>query len=357
MPWNTERGRKYWRAPQAPATRLLDLYLTDRANPMASPRAGEPGPGSFDLTDLDGRLSVAGGALKYDTLPSTGWDRTIAACSTSFTRAAGLCLGIQNVVSGYGYATFGWMTARAGTIANREAAISPDNDQTLHVTDGLTDLLTGFSQTAGLKYDYRIYCTRDGFLYYAKAATSSTWALLWYKTLAASRLSTLYAAANLHTQPGQITRFEVRARRLKPPQLSAARPGPGALFAGAANGVLDGTVLAVAGAQRGLLFRYQDASNYWKLVIDASANQLQLIKVQGGAASTIGATAFTPPVGDRVNLRVQLNGATIRTYSGTTAGPATTSTTFQLATLAGTDTGAADDYRELVMQTGGVLPD
>ncbi len=58
MPWTYCRGRKAWRQAGAAPYLLQDEFLVPDPNPLANPRICEPGPGTLNVQDLDGRLSV-----------------------------------------------------------------------------------------------------------------------------------------------------------------------------------------------------------------------------------------------------------------------------------------------------------
>jgi hypothetical protein len=59
---------------RSPAYRLLDRFIVDRAAPLSSPRTGEPGPGTWTITDTESKLSVSGGKLQVagKTTPANG---------------------------------------------------------------------------------------------------------------------------------------------------------------------------------------------------------------------------------------------------------------------------------------------
>jgi hypothetical protein len=102
------------------------------------------------------------------------------------------------------------------------------------------------------------------------------------------------------------------------------------------------------------VFRRSDALNFWKLVLDRAGNQLALVKVVAGAATTVATSPFTWATGDTHLLRVVHFGDKLRVFLGNIAGPTATDAFNQ--TAAGIGTLADTTYQRLRCDAGGVLP-
>ena len=76
MPWTYCRGRKYWRRTASRPYRFQDEFTVADPNPLVTPRLAEPGPGSWNVVDLDGRLAVNLNQLAITGAASAAFDRT-----------------------------------------------------------------------------------------------------------------------------------------------------------------------------------------------------------------------------------------------------------------------------------------
>lgn len=78
-----------------------------------------------------------------------------------------------------------------------------------------------------------------------------------------------------------------------------------------ANEIFSSMVRLTAGNQVGLVFRATDSANQYRIVADASANTLRLVKVVNGATSTVAVTNFTVPRNTWFNIKVTAKGSVL----------------------------------------------
>src|SRR4051794_37300450 len=304
MPWTYSRGRKAWRLAAVAPYRLQDEFLVPDPNPLANPRICEPGPGTFNVVDLDGRLSVNFGALTFAGA-SAAWDRTYLYSTMGFARHAGRYLESEFTPQNLDYMRVGWQRAANGLIADNDAMIYIGGGGFINVIDGIDPVSPLYPYAAlTTSYRFRVYDTGDGYHYYVQEAPSPGWTLLWRKTNTNARLFAIYPAIQNIALQGTMQWFRIADGRLKPPVAFLAAPAMGQASGGAADGITEVSLTVPAAGSPGLVFRRSDAANFWKLVLDRAGNQLALIKVVASVATTVATSPFTWATGDTHLLRV-----------------------------------------------------
>jgi hypothetical protein len=354
MPWTYCRGRKAWRQAAAAPYLLQDEFLVPDPNPLANPRICEPGPGTLNVQDLDGRLSVNFGALTFAGA-SAAWDRTYLYSTMGFARRVGRYLEFEFTPQNLDYMRVGWQRAANGLIADNDAMIYIGGGGFVNVIDGI-DPVSPFYPYAALSasYRFRVVDTGDGYHYYVQEAPGTSWTLLWRKTNSNARLFAIYPAIQNIALAGTMQWFRIASGRLKPPVAFLAAPANQQASCGAADGITEVSVTVPAAGAPGLVFRQSDAANFWKLALNRAGNQLELVKVVAGAATTVAASPFTWTTGDTHLLRVVHFGDKLRAFLGNTAGPIATDAFNQ--TAAGIGTLADTTYQRLRCDAGGSLP-
>jgi hypothetical protein len=353
MPWTYCRGRKVWRQPPGSASLLQDEFVVPDPNPLANPRICEPGPGALHVHDMDARLSVNFGALTFAGA-SAAWDRTYLFSSVGFARRAGRYLEFEFTPLNLEYLRVGWQRAANGLIADNDAMIYFGGAGFINVIDGLDPVATLYPYAAGVaSYRFRVYDTGEGYHYYAQTAPETTWTLLWRKTHTNAPLFAITPAIQNIALTGTMQWFRVRNGRLKPPAAFVAVPAPEERRCGAADGITEVELEVPAAGSPGLVFRWADAANFWKLVLNRAGNQLELVKVVAGAPTLVAAAPFTWTTGDTQRLRVVHFGDKLRAFLGNIAGPIATDSFNQAAMGVGTLSDAV--YRRLRCDGGGVL--
>ena len=352
MPYTTCRGKKYWREAAAPPYLFQDEFLLADPNPLTNPRLSEPGPGTFDVVDLDGRLAVAGGALTFAGA-SAAWDRTYLSCPIAWSRKRGRFLEWQFTPTNVGDMTVAWQKSASGLINGHEAGLRIGGGGFVLAQDGLDPVAVQWPYTAGTPYAFRVYDEGTEFLLYARAVSSSTWTLLWRKRLSASPLVTLFIGLNNIALTGTFDYLRVRNGKIKGPAAFVAAVAVNQDVCGAADGLHEVEITAPSSGSPALVFRKTDADNLWKLVLNRAGNTMDLVKVALGTPTTVGTTAIPWTTGERYVFRALTFADKIRTFLGRAAGTLATDGFNQTAMLAGTLADAR--YDNLRVDTGGNL--
>jgi hypothetical protein len=114
---------------------LNDLFTTDDAAPLTSPRTAEPGPGTLVATDTGNRQGIVSGQLKHILTVGRGWGDP-GIWGAAVARAAGMAflshfnISTVNTISGM----IGWDTNQASTL----------DDEALHIENlGLLNARVG----------------------------------------------------------------------------------------------------------------------------------------------------------------------------------------------------------------------
>jgi len=281
-----------------------------------------------------------------------------------FHRRAGRFLEFEVTPQNVAYHRAGWNNGSAGTIQNNEATVYIGGGGFINVTDGLDVVSPLYPYAAGTSYVGRIYDTGAGFLFYIKRTLdpADSWTLLWERSTSYTRLTALWPALNNHSLQGGMDYVRVRQGMVKPPVVFAARPPASYAVAGGADGLLEAMVLAPRNDQPSLYFRVSDPNNYWRAVMDTTANTYSLRKVVAGVETIVSSLTVNWTTGSYYLLRVLYFGNHLRAFSGINSGPTADDAFNQTAALCGTGplTGGGTvvdgDILNLKCQTGGALP-
>lgn len=361
-PWTYQRGKRYWRKFRNPPYELQDEFSLAHATPLPSPQIAAPGPGSWLLTDLDARLSVAGGLLTYNAPPgSPNWNRTMLQSTLAFTRRAGRFLEFEFTPANIGYLRLGFNNQSNPIIDNNEAHFYVGGGSFINVTDGADVASPLYPYVTGQSYTARIYDTGTGFLYYLRPSNVAAWTLIWERTTSAPHFTSLWPNVNNHSIQGSTDFVRVRDGLVKPPVAFQALPAINYPVAGAADGIFEGAIKAPVNDQRSLYFRQTDSAHYWRLVMDTTNNTMALVKNQGGGEVTVALTSVLWSAGAAYLCRAVCFASHIRLFYGLNSGPSTddsfnqTATTFGTGPIGGGAPGNDGDIINLKCQTGGAM--
>jgi hypothetical protein len=336
---------------------IQDEFMVADANPLVDPRIAEPGPGVWDVTDLDARLSVAGGALTIVNPASASWDRTMLLLSVPFSRRRGRFLEGQFTPTANNQdQIIGWQKSESALINAHEAGIRFGGGGFVLVADGTEYVNPLWPYTGGTSYAFRVYdggAEQGDFYYYVRATSTTTWTLIWRKRSSASFLTQLWVALNNIGHDGTMSYLRVRNGVIKNVAGFVTHPSTNQDLCGAADGIHEVQVECPASGSPGLVFRKSSSNNLWKLVLNRAGNTLDLIERNAGVDTTRATTAFTWVTGDTYLLRAVTFGDYIRCFLGRTAGPTYTSSFNNTADLTGTLADAT--YTDLRVDTGGEL--
>jgi len=358
---------------EVPSYILNDQFTTNRAAGAVNGTSAEPTGGARTVNDTDGdALSISGGTL-VSANPNSSWGNP-GIWYSAITRAAGLTLVGTIQKSGSAYAGFGFFpsvpyttqptTATVGFRLNAGATFpflaNPDGGQVAELDNGT--------------YNMAIVLRTTGAYYYIKGGTYTNWTLL--------SISSLLSTATLFPGISEYNNAFPTADNIRIPTATwlpqpiasdgfsgsttdglghtEANGGSGfawtdsvgtwqsssniasatALTGGiavrtlnataGANSIIDVNLTRSAGVG-GLVFRYQDSSNY--LIAYHDGTNVKVDKVIGGTPTNV--ISATGAYGAGRTIRVIMDGTAIRLYYNSALIGTGTITNFATATLHG----------------------
>lgn len=334
---------------------LYDQFNVSAAAPLASPRTCEPGPGTLTLVQTDGQFSIVAGQLVFPTQTTPVWgDQGIITPSTLTNVVGRTLLATIRLTSG-SLTVLAWKEAanldiQAGA-GNRYFINLSATSNTIHVGVASVSSFSVGDWVTNQAYRLAISRRSAGAFMLIKGGAFTEWTLLWVATEAMadslypvlSNLSGVGTLDNLKVADLDApwnTDFGISVQRL------SGSVAAGTSFTHEADCLIEYTVTAVSsGADMDVLFRIQDASNYWRLRVN-NAGGLILAEVVAGTPTTRGSVAGVVANGDRVVIVAA--GSTIRVYEANTLRITYASATnFATATAGEVDT----------LGTGGVVSD
>jgi hypothetical protein len=355
LPWSYSRGRKFWRQGLITPYEFQDEFTIADVNPLVTPRLAEPGPGMWNVVDLDGRLAVNLNQLAITGGGSAAWDRTYLENPQPWARKAGRLLEFKYAPISAGNARIGWQSAPGGLVASNLAMLQYENSGPyLQVRDEQGTIPVNFPTAAGASGQLcRIYDTGTEFLFFVAdpLVSSHYFYPLWRKTSTRSGRADIYHAIQNYDQQFTMDYLRIREGWLPKPTAHLVDPAAGQLALCGADGYCEVQVTTPASGTAELRFRYQDSLNYWRAELNIAGSTLKLVKKIAGTDTTLGTTAVTWTTGEPVTLKAVFFGTAIRIFYGRLAGTATTSANLQSAALCGT--GAAATYRDLIAYGAG----
>jgi hypothetical protein len=281
-----------------PVTYLLrDEFDTAAAAPLASPRTCEPGPGTLTLVQTDGQFSVSGGKLMFPTQATPAWGDLGFRESSGLARQNGravICTFNLSTIAASSGSVYGFKAAADLIITTAQEAFSIRGGAFVYWNGTAeTDLAQALS--TGVNYQFALVSRSAGSFLLVKGGSFTNWALCWVS--ASASFGTLYAMFNNFANVGTLDSF--RVTDLPAPWnndygISAARYA-GAVSAGQAythpqDCLLDFTVTTKPSSGIiVLIFRQQDANNYWSVEINSAGDLLLKETVAG--TPTIRSTA------------------------------------------------------------------
>lgn len=284
-----------------------DFPTTDDA-PITSPRTAEPGPGTGTATDTGNNFSIASGQLTWAARVGDHDPRLIYGSLTHSIRKS--ILG--KVTPGRGAIGFGDAT----TIRPDEAAVGFFANNFLVFPKGAS--LTLATATAGSEYSFAVVLRRYGAYYFIKGGSYSEWTLVYVDNQGNN--ATLYPGIGEYVTSGATT---VNTLRVCGMPLALSSFGlADSRYAGKVSATQAFTHTADCGIELiidemptaanliELRFRKQDATNYWKITLDASANLLLIETIAGVDQPPAGTKASTITANSRIFI--QCFGTTIR---------------------------------------------
>lgn len=274
-------GLSYW---------LRDEFTTDASAPLTSPRAAEPGGGTLTITDTANRLSIASTKLTRVAgfAAAAVWEnpRVVA---DAFSRVAGAALKIQ-INTGTDILA-GWRSSTTGGSASVRYAAFWSNSVTLNFWGTSAEFGLINIVTASTDYSVVLVLRSTGCFLFVKGGTQFTaWSLIWIFGTGAE--ATLYPSVQYQTA-GLVTHDYVRGVTLGAPfdsdngiaTLNVASPAVQD-YTATADLIAEITLTApgTITTEAGLIYRKQDASNYWRAYFNTSG-AFRVDSVTAGAAT------------------------------------------------------------------------
>lgn len=130
---------------------LRDLFTTDEASPLTSPRTAEPGPGTEVIVDTGNRASITGAKLRMIGSVGADWGQP-GVWGAAQTRVAGLAM--LATVKSNTRTMFGWDTNQSGTVEENAYHNDASDSNAIQTRLGGVSIKTGatFNQSATEKY-------------------------------------------------------------------------------------------------------------------------------------------------------------------------------------------------------------
>lgn len=296
---------------------LLDRFTTDAAAPLTSPRTCEPGPGQMVKAVDSGNVgSIVGG--KFRVAGSTAYANTryywTDRSGSGFARVTGRAFRFKATIVSFGTLIGGvWNSTTINTAPSYPAPFLSSNS-VLATTTGASNLST---LSTGVEYTFWLVLRSTGALLIAQGGVFTTPTLVW--VFADGTDATLWpgltSSGGTHdTEDVTVTDFS--GAYLSDYGLATQRlvsPAAGATFQHTADCLIDFTVTTLPNPGIPMvLFRQQDASNYWNIFIN-SVGDLLLREVVSGSTTTRGTASGVITAGHRVVVVAE--GAVIKVYS------------------------------------------
>lgn len=172
------------------------------------------------------------------------------------------------------------------------------------------------------------------------------------RVVAAAGITDTFTAANGTNLNGRTTEtgsktwtvgngvFDINTNKVRPTTVSGSAYAT--LDAGAAN--IDMSVDVTIGATTvdGLLFRFVDGANYWRVDLVTGTDRLHLIRSTAGAEDGSISGAVSLDVGNTYTIRVVTSGTSISAYVNGVLIASTTNSTHQTATKHGIIAGSTN---------------
>lgn len=311
-------GTSIWAARRRGTTFLLrDDFLTDEAAPLASPRTAEPGPGTGTTVDTEDKLTISSSRLNFapKASPSEGDPAIVYG---ELARAAGRAFVAQLTPTQTDQTQqMGWATSDGGTIT--AASFHLNNNGTFRIFGGgITSGSVPGDAYSATAYDMAVVLRSAGGFFLVRGGAFTEWTLLYVDTVQST--ASLHPAIN--TTGATFSSGFARITDLPAPfdtdyglatDRHAGSVSAGTEFTHEADCIIEyswtGATDFSASKFVDVLFRVQDATNYWMVRLKGN-NTLELHEVVAGS-STVRGSASTIPYGRVV---VIASGATIRIY-------------------------------------------
>jgi len=379
------------------AYNLYDQFTTDRAAGSVNGTSAEPTGGTRTVLDSNNVLSISGGLLTFATGGAAAGNPGIA--YSSLTRSAGLSLIGSITPTGSSSICFGFDNYISGNVGANCLQFQGGDFLAFESFASQPKAQEGW--TASTTYSTAVVLRSTGAYYFIKGGAYSDWTMIWISSI--NNSDPVYPVSIIRVNPSSYTADNLRvpyylwlptplaydtfatdssnATETVGPdsqttaslnwtnsigtwQSNGGSSNATALSGGiaartvntsSANAIADVALTRSAG-NGGIVFRYQDTSNY--LIAYHDGTNAKVDKVVGGVTTNVISGAKTYSAGSI--LRVMASGTGVKLYYNNSLINSATVTDLSTATIHGlytTDTGNSFDNFTLWSKTGHTVPD
>lgn len=274
---------------------LQDLFTTNQAAPLTSPRTCEPGPGTLSILDTTNKLFIAGNQLTWMTGSSEGNPMALTVTGV-FTRSLGLCITGKLNGNENGRIKFSPTTSIAANSAHDHVYWS---GVSLRVGAG-TPIVRGAN--TGINPVY-LMCRTNG--YFIVQDVSGTKSLLWVFGGTTQPLGTKLFGMTGPTSGASGTVDNLYVAQLPAPYNTdtglassiSASPPSGTQLSHPADGGAEVVWMAATGTTCELWVRMTDASNGWIIRASQPGSTIKIIEKNAGVETERASSAITLTAG------------------------------------------------------------
>jgi hypothetical protein len=278
-----------------------DQFTTDDAAAISSPRTCEPGPGTITVTGSDQAI-----ASRLVTCPSNVANQGFLSGS-AYALSAGRAMVVKNFqLTGAPSATglaWGFVGTSALSLTMR-AGFYLNNTGLYCNSDNQAGGLVAAQPTASVDYDYAVVERATGHFLLYKLSSASQWTLLHVNDT--STTTPLYPSMRYTSCPLQFGRWRVFDSWSIPRSYYSASGTIGVVSSGSADFVAK--MRCTGTDAQSLIFRRQDADNYW--YAERAATTFRLFEVVATVATQRASAAITAETAERIEIMAE--GSTIR---------------------------------------------
>ena len=311
---------------------INDVFTTDDAAPIASPRTCEPGPGTLTVTDADNHMSISGSKILWDGAKTDYTEPRVFGAAVAPLPGRALLGTWTGVIL-----LTGW--GEAVTASPQKVSFFPFLTY-LYIYTQPTGAPEVGTITSGGTYNFALVQRRIGTMYFIKGGTQyPDWTLLLHTR---QNLATFYPGLGVGSGAGSVSKFKLTD--LPAPFNSNWGLATTTLLGKRADGdtfthptaciiELNVDVTPTSGTVD-LRFRKTDATNYWQVVVGTDGS-VTMNEVVAGSSTQI-ATNATGVARDK-RLIIRSDGAAIRVFIIGVSGEADFGTTTAATGATSTD--------------------
>lgn len=304
---------------------LKDVFTTDDAAPITTPRTCEPGPGTLTITDTNNTLSIASSQLSAAIGANGTYDWRVI--GSAIARATGLALGIDyKPTGGTPVSNVGFCNNAAGNNEGYFIGLAwRSNSANLQMPYSLSSVgLSGLTTNNNVRLVVALTATRSYLiaktLSYAGGLNFTEYSILFVPRHGAP--ANVYPILVERSNIEITTMDNLAVAQLPAPFTSefglatgySASPSSGATLTHTADGLAEITWTAATSATLELNIRQTDADNRWIIRCTQADSTIKIIERNAGVETERGSAAQTWTNGTAYSIQVQFYGNNIYTF-------------------------------------------